>query len=387
MDTVAFIPVRGGSKSIPYKNIKPLCGEPLVHWTMKAALDCDKIDHLYVSSEDALVRSKASRIVDKRLSVIDRKKETATDDATTESALLDFASRYDFKRVVLIQATSPLLEGADLSQALKKLDATGADSLLSVVRAHRFMWKPGEKGTAEPVNYDPLKRPRRQDWEGELMENGAFYITSKEALMRSRCRISGKIAYYEMAPETSLELDEPHDWRVAEQILAGSTPPGDLAERCKKIALLITDMDGVLTDSGVFVGPDGELAKKFSTRDGMGFTLLRRAGIEAAIMTSEKTPIVKSRALKLKIERVITGVEDKGSAVEKLIKEENLDPTQVAFIGDEINDLPAFAKAGLTACPSNAVDEIKTRAHHICKREGGQGCVREFIDLILSHQG
>ena len=186
MDTVAFIPVRGGSKSIPRKNIKPLLGTPLVLWTMRAALACPKISLLYVASEDPEIRRVANRITDDRLSVIDRDPQTATDQATTESALLDFARKHDFGRVVLIQATSPLLTGADLTGALEKMDKCQADAMLSVTRAHRFLWKPYPDGTVTPINYDPLRRPRRQEWDGELMENGAFYITSREALMKGR---------------------------------------------------------------------------------------------------------------------------------------------------------------------------------------------------------
>jgi len=118
----------------------------------------------------------------------------------------------------------------------------------------------------------------------------------------------------------------------------------------------------------------------------MGFALLRRAGLGAAIMTSEKTPIVEARAAKLRVDRVLMGVKDKGAALEKLLAEEHLAAAEVAFIGDDLNDLPALAKVGLAACPSDAVDEVKRLAHYVCARPGGGGCVRELIDLILRHR-
>ena len=383
MDTVAFIPVRGGSKSIPFKNIKSLAGKPLVHWTMEAALACPKIDRLYVASEDPRVRTVASRIADKRLKVIDRDPKTATDEASTESALFDFAQRYEFERVVLIQATSPLLTGDDLTAALENFDAGDTDAMLSVVRQHRFVWKPNRDGTVTAANYEPSRRPRRQDWDGELVENGAFYITSRNALLESRCRVSGKIAFFEMAESTAVELDEPHDWAIAEQLLSEPEEMESLTERCRDIALVVTDVDGVLTDSGVYVGPDGELCKKFSTRDGMGFALLSEAGIHAAIMTSEDSPIVTERAAKLKIERVFLGTKNKPKALKQFLKDENLNPKRVAFIGDDVNDIDALKSVGLAACPADAVDEVKRVAHYVCKKNGGDGCVRELIDLIL----
>ena len=387
MKTVAFIPIRGGSKSIPHKNIRPLAGRPLVHWTMRAALACDGIDRVYVASEDPKLREIAAEMTHPKLSVVDRDPRTATDEASTESALLDFAGRFDFDTVVLIQATSPLLSAADLSGALDKLSDSGADALLSVVREHRFIWKPEADGMVTPANYDPLLRPRRQEWDGELIENGAFYITSKKALLASGCRLSGRTTFYEMSRKTAVELDEPEDWILTEHLMNKSDPSRDaLRERCKKIRAVVCDMDGTLTDAGVYVGPDGELCKKYSTRDGMGFGLWRKAGLIAALMTSEDSPIVTARAAKLKIPHVYMGMRDKGETLETFCRDAGVSMEEVAFIGDDVNDLPAFAAAGFTACPSDAAEPIQKVAHYICKLPGGGGCVRETIDLILQYR-
>jgi N-acylneuraminate cytidylyltransferase len=385
METLAFIPVRGGSKSIPHKNIKHLAGRPLVHWTMLAALGCPKIDKLYVASEDPTIRKVAGQIRDSRLEVINRDPATATDEATTESALMEFAENHSFDRVILIQATSPLLTSADLSGAIDKLDQSKADSLLSVTRQHCFIWKEKSDGSVSPSNYNPQKRPRRQDWSGELFENGAFYISTRKALLESGCRISGRVDAWEMPSETAVELDEPYDWAVAEQQLQHKKGAA-LAERCRPIELLVTDVDGVLTDAGMYYGPDGEVSKKFNTRDGMGLGRWQQAGFKAAIMTSENTPIVKSRAAKLKIDLLFLGVKDKGKELDSLIKKEGLSLDQVAFIGDDINDLPALEKVGLSACPSDALEVVKKQVHYVCRQKGGGGCVREFIDLLMLYQ-
>lgn len=359
----------------------------MVHWTMRAALNCERIDRLYVASEDPVLRETAASMSDPRLFVIDRDPATASDEATTESALLDFAARFDFDKVVLIQATSPLLSGEDLTAALDKLDAVGADSLVSVVREHRFFWKENEDGTTTPANYDPNARPRRQDWNGELVENGAFYITKKDALMRSLCRVSGKITYHEMSRKTAVELDEPLDWVLTEHLMVSAEKDdSDLPERCKKIRVLVCDMDGTMTDAGVYVGPDGEMCKKFSTRDGMGFSLWRKAGLTAAVMSSENTPIFAQRAAKLKINHVYMGMKNKGETLDAFCADNGFALDEIAFIGDDVNDLPAFAKVGLTACPADAEDPIKAAAHVICDNKGGENCVREFIDLILRYK-
>ena len=383
MDTVAFIPVRGGSQSIPKKNIAPLAGRPLVHWVMDAALGCRGIDRVFVASDCAEIRAVAGEIKNPKLFVIDRDPATATNEATTESALLDFSSKYDFDRVVLIQATSPLLVSDDLEGAFAQLDASGADSMLSVTREHRFIWKRDPQGGVRPSNYRPSNRPRRQDWEGELFENGAFYITSKKSLEASRCRLSGVIEAFPMCPESAVELDEPADWGLVEKLLRDRKQRGDLLERCRRIRLLVTDVDGVLTDSGMYYSAEGEQEKKFSTRDGMGLAVWRNAGFETVIMTGENSPIVTSRAAKLKIDDVYLGIQDKRKTLDEVIQKKNLGPEEVAFIGDDINDLPALRVVGVSACPRNAEPSVLDVAHYICERNGGEGCVREFIDLIL----
>ncbi|MFT7579150.1 MAG: YrbI family 3-deoxy-D-manno-octulosonate 8-phosphate phosphatase [Myxococcota bacterium] len=386
MGTVAFIPVRGGSKSIPHKNIRPLAGRPLVHWVTRAALAAKGIDHVYVASDSPAIREVAARLNSPKLSVIDRDPATATDTASTESALLAFAAEHEFDRVVLIQATSPLLTSDDLDQGLARLDAEGVTSALSVVREHRFRWSVGADGQATATNYDPLTRPRRQDWDGELVENGAFYVTSRAALLDSQCRISGPTLAVEMAPASAYEIDEPSDWTIIEGLLrARSTTT--FGDRARPIELLVTDVDGVLTDAGMFYTADGDAMKKFSTRDGHGIARLRAAGITVCIMTGEDTEIVRRRAEKLGITRLFLGAKRKGELVQGLIDELGLDWHQVAFIGDDVNDLPALHRVGLAACPVDAEPAVQRVVHHICERQGGRGCVREFADAILAAKG
>jgi len=215
---VALIPLRGGSKTIPFKNIKEIVGKPLAYWTIEATLSCALIDEVVVSSDSDLIKNKISEIKNKKLRIISRSKKTATDTATTESALIEFAQNHNFDYVILIQATSPLLNSFHLKRGIKKYFKNRCDSLLSVVRQRRFIWK--EEGCkAKPINYDPLNRPRRQDFEGFLVENGAFYITSRERLLTTKCRISGKICVYEMPKESYFEIDESSDWIIVEKLL------------------------------------------------------------------------------------------------------------------------------------------------------------------------
>ena len=216
---IAFIPLRGGSKSIPLKNIKKIAGKPLAFWVIESALNCSLIDKVIVSTDSDVIKKKVKELKNDKLKVINRSKKTATDIASTESAMLEFAKSDDsFEHIVLIQATSPLLKSFHLEEGIKKYFENKCDSLLSIVGQKSFIWEVKNK-KIRPVKYNPLHRPRRQEWEGFLVENGAFYITSQKNLLKTQCRISGKICAYEMPKETYFELDEPSDWIIIEELL------------------------------------------------------------------------------------------------------------------------------------------------------------------------
>ena len=212
---VVFLPVRGGSKSIPLKNIRSFCGQPLVYWTAKAASDCAAVGKVFVATDSERIRTVVEALDLPKVAVIARGSDTATDTASTESAMMEFAKAHDARHIILVQATSPLLTAGDLAGGIAKYEAGGYDSLLSVVRQKRFVWQETE-GAASPVNYDPKHRSRRQEMSGYLVENGAFYITHRDLLLETGCRISGRIGVYEMPEATYFEIDEPSDWSIME---------------------------------------------------------------------------------------------------------------------------------------------------------------------------
>jgi N-acylneuraminate cytidylyltransferase len=215
---VAFIPARGGSKGIPDKNIRELNGKPLVYWTAKAASECPYITKVYVATDSKRIASVVKNFNLPKCVAIDRDPQTATDTATTESAMIDFAGRVNFDYIVLIQATSPLTAGQDLSQGIEKYFADGADSLISAILQTSFLWT-NERKYIHPMNYNPLHRPRRQDHNGCLVENGAFYITRRDLLIQTGCRVSGNISAFIMSPNSYFEIDEPEDFSVIEMLL------------------------------------------------------------------------------------------------------------------------------------------------------------------------
>lgn len=151
--------------------------------------------------------------------------------------------------------------------------------------------------------------------------------------------------------------------------------------------LVITDIDGVWTDGGMYYTADGDVMKKFSVRDGWGLSFLRRNGVEVAIMTGEDTPIVKRRAEKLKIDRCYLGVKDKLSLARQVCEEIGIGLHETAFIGDDLNDVPLLREVGFSGTPANASDYVQRYAHYVTRLCGGSGAFREFAERILADNG
>jgi 3-deoxy-D-manno-octulosonate 8-phosphate phosphatase (KDO 8-P phosphatase) len=160
-----------------------------------------------------------------------------------------------------------------------------------------------------------------------------------------------------------------------------------VASRARRIALLVVDVDGVLTDGRMTLSDQGGELKSFHTRDGIGFDLARRAGLELAMVTGETSPIAKARGAKLGVAEVVLGARRKGEVVEQLLAERGLSPAALAFVGDDLLDIPALERAGLAIAVADAAPEVKAAAHLVTRARGGQGAVRECVEVILKSQG
>jgi 3-deoxy-D-manno-octulosonate 8-phosphate phosphatase (KDO 8-P phosphatase) len=151
------------------------------------------------------------------------------------------------------------------------------------------------------------------------------------------------------------------------------------------IKLLLTDVDGVLTDGGVYYSEQGEYLKRFNIRDGMGVERLRKiAGIETGIITGENSGSVIKRAEKLNITELHLGIKDKRSLLDEILKRKNLLATEIAFIGDDVNDIGIMESVGIAACPADAIEMVKKVSAFICSKNGGHGAFREFAEWLIS---
>jgi 3-deoxy-D-manno-octulosonate 8-phosphate phosphatase (KDO 8-P phosphatase) len=160
----------------------------------------------------------------------------------------------------------------------------------------------------------------------------------------------------------------------------------DRRARARRVKMLVMDVDGTLTDGAVFVLPDGEEVKAYNVKDGLGILLAHLAGLKTAIITGKTSKSLEKRAEKLRVAEVHQGVLDKRPSLEGILRRHNLQPEEVAYIGDDLGDLEAIKTVGLAAAVADAHPEVKSHAHFICKQKGGRGAVREFIEFILAAQ-
>lgn len=157
----------------------------------------------------------------------------------------------------------------------------------------------------------------------------------------------------------------------------------DIKKIASKIKLVLTDVDGVLTDNGVYYSDAGEVMKRFSIRDGMGVERLRKHGIETGIVTGECSPSVQRRAEKLQITELHLGAKNKLALLEEILRRKELRAGEVAFIGDDVNDLEIMKAVGLAACPVDAMSQVIAIAHYHCQTKGGYGVFRELAEFII----
>jgi 3-deoxy-D-manno-octulosonate 8-phosphate phosphatase (KDO 8-P phosphatase) len=158
----------------------------------------------------------------------------------------------------------------------------------------------------------------------------------------------------------------------------------EIVERAKNIKLLLSDSDGVLTDNGVYYGASGEVMKRFSIRDGMGVERLKYlCGVETGIITGEVSPAVAKRAEKLNITELHLGVSNKLEKIKEILNRKGLQPAEIAFIGDDVNDLEVLKMVGFACCPADAMDLIAPATHYTSTAKGGQGCFREVAEFII----
>jgi 3-deoxy-D-manno-octulosonate 8-phosphate phosphatase (KDO 8-P phosphatase) len=156
--------------------------------------------------------------------------------------------------------------------------------------------------------------------------------------------------------------------------------------KARKITLMLFDVDGVLTDGKILVHPDGTESKQFDIKDGTGLVWAQRAGLTVGVLSARSSAAMAQRAAQLGITIVLQGVPSKLRAYDEILRQQGLTDDQVAYMGDDVLDLPIMARAGLTAAPADAVEDVRTRVDYVSRAGGGNGAARDFVELVLKAQ-
>lgn len=381
---LAIIPARGGSKGIPGKNIVPLCGKPLLAWTIEAAKAASYVDRLVVSTDDPEITGVAREY---GAEVIERPAEISGDTASSESALLHAldalhaADAYEPELVVFLQPTSPLRREYDIDNAVETLHARNADSLFSARHVEGFIWQT-DGHAPSPLDYDPATRSTRQKLSRRaLEENGSIYVFKPSILRKHGARLGGEIAAYLMHPLDSFQVDTPEDIDLLEALFR-LRPPRATAPPLDRVRLLVLDFDGVMTDNRVHVCEDGSESVWCHRGDGWGLARLRDAGLEVVVLSTEANRVVAARCAKLQIE-CVHGCDHKSGALEDLVGRRGLSLDAVAYVGNDVNDLHCMQRVGWPIAVADAAPEIIRVARWVTRRRGGDGAVREVADWLL----
>ncbi|XP_072529898.1 N-acylneuraminate cytidylyltransferase B [Salminus brasiliensis] len=380
----ALILARGGSKGIPLKNIKVLAGVPLIGWVLRAALDTELLDSVWVSTDHDEIERVAKLW---GAQVIRRSPEVSKDSSSSLDTIQEFLKlRPEVDIVCHIQATSPCLHPYHIMEALKMILEEGYNYVFAAVRRYQFRWTQMKKEEGKdpvPLNININKRPRRQDWPGEICENGSFYFSKRE-ILENGFKECGRTAYYEMLPEHSVDIDVDIDWPVAqERVLRfgyfGRDKPGEFK-------LLLCSVSGCLTDGQIFTSVSGEEMVSTHTRDLIAIRMLQSENIEVILISSSEDPIPKALAEKLAQRAGCTlrhGVERKQPEVEHLLKERGLQWRDVAFLGTDMQDVECLSNAGLSGVPPHAPAAAVIAAKYTCHSPAGHGALWEFADHVL----
>ncbi|KJQ54016.1 acylneuraminate cytidylyltransferase [Microbacterium sp. SA39] len=378
--TVAIIPARGGSKQVPRKNVQRVGGIPLIERAVRAALAAEGVDLVVVSTDDAEIAA-VSRAAGAQ--VVRRPAEISGDTATSESAILHALDELEAQGeqvdiVAFLQATSPFIPSDALSAAVDDVRADRADSVFSAFETYGFLWRRDDAGAAVAINHDAAHRPRRQDREPHHLETGAFYVFRADGFREHRHRFFGRIRLAEVPEWTAIEIDDEQQLRIARTLAVLHEAPESIPVRA-----VVTDFDGVHTDDTAIVDADGGERVRVSREDGMGVALLRRSGIPMLILSTEVNAVVRARAEKLRVP-VLHGIDDKAAALTDWARENGVGLADIAYLGNDVNDLAAMRLVGWPIAVANAHPLVLEEARVVLRRRGGEGAVRELVERVLS---
>lgn len=403
-EVLALIPARGGSKGIPRKNIRPFAGHPLIAYSIAAARQAKTVTRVILTTDDEEIAAVGRQYGAETpfLRPAELAEDATLDLPVFQHALTWLAEHENYRPELVIQLrpTSPVRPVGLVDEAVRLLQAhPEADSVRGVVPAgqnpHK-MWKiDPETGQMHnlldvPGIEEPYNAPR-QALPPVYWQTGHVDVIRPQVILGGS--MSGRVILpVQIEPRYTVDIDGPFDWLRAEWLVQHGgldlVTPGKESKRRlpRPLRLLVMDFDGVLTDNRVWVDENGHEMIAANRSDSLGLKHLRAAGVEALVLSTETNPVVSARCKKLGLP-VLQAVEDKAAALTRLLAEKGIDPRQVVFMGNDLNDTPCFPLVGCAVVPADAQTAALQEADIILSRDGGHGAVRELCDMILGLLG
>ncbi|MET0592608.1 MAG: hypothetical protein ABW133_07915 [Polyangiaceae bacterium] len=382
MKIAGVIPAKGTSTRVPSKNLQQVLGVPLFLWAANNLARVLPKTDIFVDSDSPEIRGLAERAGFRSIA---RPAELATNATDGNQLMLWQASQVDAE--VLVQHLPPMifLRESTLRAGLSRI-AEGYDSAFGTAEEALYLW------TELGPTYDLHNIPNSFTLPKTIIETMGLYITRKSCLESTRVRISGRSARLALDHYEQIDIDTPHDLEFARTVARGLGPNTDYTNGISALSslarsplrLIVLDVDGTLTDGGMYYATDGSEMKRFHTRDGRAILRAQAAGVKVAFLSAGLNgDAVRARAKALGVELVHVGTGPKAPVLAGWMLALGLDASAVAYIGDDTNDLDAMALAGLRACPSDADAAVRRKVDEVLSLSGGQGCVREFIDKFV----
>lgn len=397
-EVLAIVPARGGSKSIPRKNVRPFAGHPLLAFSVAAGLQAGRVTRVILSTDDEAI-AEVGREYGAEVPFL-RPAHLARDDTPDlpvfQHALHWLEENEDYRpeAVVQLRPTSPLRPQRLVDDAVDLLlGRPQADSVRGVVPSGQNpykMWRLGEEGRLVPLLSDgppeAYNRPRQQ-LPPTYWQTGHIDAIRPTTIAR-RGSMSGEVILgLQIDPRYAVDIDRESDWHRAEELaLRGDLElvwPGKSPRPLPEVVeLLVLDFDGVLTDNRVWVNADGQEWVAAHRGDGWGLTRLREAGVEVVVLSTETNPVVAARCGKLGLP-VEQGVRDKAPALRRMLEERGVDSSRAIYVGNDENDVPCFPLVGCALAPADAHPRARRKADRVLESPGGHGAVRELCDLLM----
>ncbi|MBG26825.1 MULTISPECIES: cytidylyltransferase domain-containing protein [Croceibacter] len=368
MRHVGLIPLKTHSATIPNKNRKKMLGRPLFCWILTEAI-YSKLDLVVVATNDEWITNFIAthyKWTDK-VKVINRSK--ASEEGSLENAAIEFLENTSeqFDSLSLLLATNPFTRSKDINKCLEAI-VDGNSSAVTVANTLNSIWN----SNGEALN----------DNEGFQVENSGVFSTTVNNLKNNKSLLTGTVATVEMPKHATATLSNFNDWQLAELSLANLLISN---KENKKIKYLVLDVDGVFTDGGVYYDENGEMAKRFDMRDGMGLEIMREQNIQVVIMTSEDSKLVRKRMEKLKLKHLFLGAKDKYSLLENFIQTQQISRSEIAYVGDDVNDLANLCSVGWSFAPKNATNQVLPLVDVVLSKDSGNGAIREATEFLLQY--